>query len=63
MVDVTLRPPYPRERNYVPIVLEAEGAAGTIGTGAENVVAPVASRYTDWAIPTHQNLNGRTINK
>ena len=47
----------------VPIVQESGWAPGTFWTGAENLdpppgfdprtVQPVASRYTDWAIPAH----------
>jgi hypothetical protein len=62
MVNVTPRPLYPRERDPVPIVQEAEWAPGPVWTGAENPPLPgfdprtvqlVASRYTDYAIPAH----------
>jgi hypothetical protein len=48
------------------IVQEARWAPGPIWTGAENspppgfdpqTVQPVASRYTDWAIPAHGGNN------
>ena len=55
------RPPYPRERPPVPIIGKAGWAPGPIWTGAENIaptsgfdsltVQPVASRFTDCAIP------------
>ena len=46
VVNVTLQPLYPRERDPVPIVLEAEWAPGPVCTGAENL-APIAIRYPD----------------
>jgi len=36
VVNATPRPPYPRERDPVPILQEAGWAAGPIWTGAEN---------------------------
>jgi hypothetical protein len=51
----------PGERDPVPIVQEAGWAPGPVWTGAENLaphrgfdprtVQPVASRYTEYAIP------------
>ena len=53
----------PRERDPVPIVLEAGWALGTVWTGAENLapptgfnpwtIQPIASRYTNYVIPAH----------
>ena len=55
------RPLYLRERDVVPIVQKAGWAPGPVWTGAENLVPPprldprtvqpIASRYTDCAIP------------
>jgi hypothetical protein len=56
VVNTTVRSLYLRERNPVPIVLEAGWAPGPVWAGAENfappgfdpqTVQPVASRYTD----------------
>ena len=61
-VNATPQPLYPRERDPVPIVQEAGWAPGPVWTGAENLAStgldprtaqPVASRYTDYAIPAH----------
>jgi len=49
VVDATLRPLYPRERDPVPIVQEAGWAPGSVWTDAEfdpRTVQPVAN-YTD----------------
>ena len=62
VANATPRPLYPRERNQVPIVQEAGWASGSVLTGAENLTPPgfdprtdqpVASRYTDYAMPAH----------
>ena len=37
MINVTLPPPYPQERDPVPFAQEAEWAPGHIWTGAENL--------------------------
>ena len=52
----------PPVKDQVPIVQEAGWATGPVWTGAENLAPtpgfdprtaqPVASRYTDWAIPS-----------
>jgi len=51
----------PPEKNQYPLYRRSGGPPGPIWTGAENLsptgirsrtVQPVASRYTDWAIPT-----------
>ena len=56
-------PLYPRERDPVRIVREAGWAPGPVWMGVENfallgfehrTVQPVASGYTDWAIPAHE---------
>ena len=76
----TPRPGRPtRRKEPVPIVYEAGWAPGPVWTGAENLAPPgpeprttqpVASRYTDWAIPagphtqTHEDygqLSNRTV--
>ena len=59
----TLRPGrFTPGKDPVPIVQEAGWAPGLVWTGAENLaptgirprtVQPVASRYTNWAIPAH----------
>jgi hypothetical protein len=42
-------------KDPVPTVQEAGWAPGPVWTGADPRTAqPVASLYTDWAIPTHQ---------
>jgi hypothetical protein len=60
VVNVTLRPLYPRERD-VPTVQEAAWAPEPVWTGEEKspppgfdplTAQPVASRCTYWAIPT-----------
>ena len=65
MVNATPRSLYSPERDSVPIVQEAGWAPGPVWTGAENLVStgirsrtvqPVASRYTDYTIPTHKSL-------
>ena len=53
-------------KDPVPIVQEAGWSPGPVWTGAENLapppgfdprtVQPVASRYTDWAIPEFVNI-------
>ena len=63
VVNVTPRPLYPRERDPVPTVQKVGWATDPVWTGAENLtpspgfdprtVQPVASRYKDCAIPTH----------
>jgi len=62
-VSVTPRPLFAHGKDPVPIVQEAGWAPGPVWTGAENLaplpvfdprtVQPVASRYTNWAIPAH----------
>jgi hypothetical protein len=63
MVNSTTLPLYPRERDPVPIVQEAGWAPGPVWTAAENLalagfdprtVQPVASHYTDYAIPVQR---------
>jgi hypothetical protein len=63
VVNATSRPFYLR-KDLVPIVQEAGWAPGPVWTSAENLaspgfdartVQPVASRYTDWAIPAPRN--------
>jgi hypothetical protein len=65
MVNATPRPLYPAWKRPALLVREAEWASGPVWTGAENLstpppspvrfepmtVQPVASRYTDCAIP------------
>jgi hypothetical protein len=46
VVNATTRPLYPRERDPVPIVLEAVWAPGPVWTGAENL-APTGIRSSD----------------
>jgi hypothetical protein len=57
VVNSTPRPPYPQERDTVPIVKEAGWAPGrkiTPPPGFDpRTVQPVASRYTDYAILAH----------
>ena len=64
MVIGTPRPLYLQERKLVPLVQEAGWTPGTVWTGVENLdptefksraFQPVASRYTDYAIPAHTN--------
>jgi len=64
MVIATPRQLYLQERELVPLVQEAGWAQGTVSMGVENLappefdstaVQPVASRYTDYAIPAHTN--------
>jgi hypothetical protein len=54
-------------KDPVPIVQEAGWAPGPVWTGAENLaltgirswtVQPVESRYTNYAIPARQNIQG-----
>ena len=62
VVNAAYRQLYPW-KDPVPIVQETGRAPGPVWTGAENLsppneidlrtVRPVASRYTDWAIPGH----------
>jgi hypothetical protein len=57
---------YPLEKDPLPIVQEARWASVSFSKGAENldpspgldprIVQPVASRYTDWAIPAAKLL-------
>ena len=57
----------PPGKDPVPIVQEAGWASGPVWTGAENLAPPpgfdprpvqsVASRYTDWAIPSSGDYN------
>ena len=63
VVNATPRPLYPRERDSALIVQEAGWAPGPVWTGAENLAPigirpkdrqPVASRYTDYALPAHK---------
>ena len=60
MVNATPWPLYHRETDPVPIVQAAWWAPGSVCRGAKippqpgfypRIVLPVASRYTDWAIP------------
>jgi len=62
VVNPTPRPLYPRERDPVPIVWEAGEPQGQCGqvrkisplSGFDpRTVQPVASRYTDYALPAH----------
>ena len=46
VVNATPRPLYPRERDPLPIVREAEWAPGLVWTGAENL-APTGIRLPD----------------
>ena len=64
-VSITPRPLYPWGKDPVPVLQEAGWASGPGWTGAENLAAtgfdprtvqPVASRYTDWAIPAANNI-------
>jgi hypothetical protein len=71
VVNATTRPLYPQEGYPAPIVQEAGWAPGPFWTGAKNLafptpppagfdsraVEPVASRYTDYAVPAHTNRN------
>jgi hypothetical protein len=60
VVNATPRPLYPRESDAVPIVEEAGWAPGPVGWVRKishppgfdlRTIQPVASRYTDYAIP------------
>jgi hypothetical protein len=57
VVNATFQPLYPRERDPVPIVQEAGSRRVrkiSLPPGFDpRTVQPVASRYTDWAIPAH----------
>jgi hypothetical protein len=62
VVNATLRPLYPRERDPVPILQEAGWPQGRHGRVRKTssppgfdprTVQPVASRYTDYTIPDH----------
>jgi hypothetical protein len=66
VINATLRPLYPEERDRVPILREAGSVPGSVWTGAGNLTPPgfdpqtvqaVASRCTDRAIPPHNVLN------
>jgi hypothetical protein len=58
---------YAQERDLVPILQETGWAPGPVWTGVENfgpppgfdpqTIQPVASRYTDWAIPALTRLS------
>ena len=63
-VSATPRPLFTPGKDPVPIVQEVGWVSGAVWTGAENLapppgfdprtVQPIASRYTDWAIPAHK---------
>jgi hypothetical protein len=64
-------PPAALPRDPVPVVQEAGWASGPVWTGVENLaptgirsptVQPLASRYTDWAIPAHIILTVQLLN-
>ena len=66
VVNATPRPLYRRGREPVPIVQEVGWEPGPVWKGAKNLasppgfdpgtVQPVASRYTEWAIPGHEHV-------
>jgi hypothetical protein len=65
MMNATLRLLYPWERERIPIAKEADSAPGPVWTREKNLaslgfdprtVQPVASSYTDYAIPAHLYL-------
>jgi hypothetical protein len=62
MVNTTPQPPYPRKRDAVPIVQEAEWAARPVWTGAENL-ASTGIRFPDRPArhPTYFIHNGSYI--
>lgn len=47
------RPLYFRDRDRVPVVRENVWVLGPFWMGAARTFQPVASLYTDYAIPTH----------
>jgi hypothetical protein len=62
VVNATSRPLYPRKRDTVPIIQQNGRAPGPVWISAENldplefdprIAQLVVSRYTDWAIATH----------
>jgi hypothetical protein len=70
VVSITTRPPLPPRKDPVPIVQEAGWALAPVWIGAENLAPPgfdprtfqpVASRYTDYAIPAPRH-NIPTVN-
>ena len=66
-VSVTPQSLFTPGKDPVPIVQEAGWARGPVWTGAENfapplgfdpwTVQPIASSYTDWAVPAHGRSN------
>ena len=60
--NATTGPFYPRERDPVLIVGGPQGRSGRVRKISplqgfdSRTVQPVASRYTDWAIPTHRQI-------
>ena len=70
VIKATPRPLYPWERYPVPIVQEAGWAPEPARMNAENLaptgirsptLQPVASRYTDYAIPAYIGYSSRLL--